>query len=401
MGAGGPTGIARARTPLATRIRNRREVIERALLTRIYGVSDTSGVGDLEYAEGLRAAVPAALEYGILAIEHDDERTPVIPSVLLEQARTAARAGIGIDTVLRRYFGGYALLCDFLIEEAAKEDLLSADALKELLRGQATHFDRLLAAIGEEHARESHAHAASAKARLAQRVQRLLNGEILDTSTLGYDLGRCHIGIAASGPDALRAVHSLCELLDPAALIVPRSETVTWAWLGGDLGLDSERLAETYSHLPAGTAMGIGEQAEGLSGWRRTHAQASAALSVAVRKTGGVIRYAEVARIASMLEDDLLCASLQAMYLEPLSGERDGGATLYETLNAYFAAQRNVSSAAALLGVSRRTVSNRLQVVEDRLGQPLSSVLPDVEAALCLQRLGGMRSYRAAAHQHS
>jgi DNA-binding PucR family transcriptional regulator len=100
-----------------------------------------------------------------------------------------------------------------------------------------------------------------------------------------------------------------------------------------------------------------------------------------------VVRYADVALLASMLRDELLVTSLRELYLDPLEEERDGGAVARQTLKAYVAAERNVSSAAAALGVSRRTVGNRLRMIERRLNRPLPAMIAAIEAALHLDAL--------------
>src|SRR6187397_1897249 len=125
MMVAGATQLAHARAHLAPRLRDRRGETEKALLTRVYGIADTSGIGDPEYAEGLRVAISTALEYGLTAIERGDDLPLPTPPVLLIQARTAARIGISLDTVLRRYFAGYALLGDYLIEEAGRGESLA------------------------------------------------------------------------------------------------------------------------------------------------------------------------------------------------------------------------------------------------------------------------------------
>ena len=117
--------------------------------------------------------------------------------------------------------------------------------------------------------------------------------------------------------------------------------------------------------------MTVGEPGEGLSGWRFSHRQAKAALPVAERRGQAVVRYADVALLASILRDDLLATSLRQLYLEPLERARDGGKVARETLRAYFAAERNISSTAAALGVDRRTVTNRIRAIEDLFGRPL------------------------------
>jgi hypothetical protein len=130
---------------LAERLRERRAEIEDAALNRIYAVSGPPPGGGPEYAEGLRAAVSAAVDCGLDGVERGERGAPPVPKVLLAQARLAARSGVGLDTVLRRYLAGHALLDDFLIEEAERLETLAPVELKSLLRSQAALLDRLLA----------------------------------------------------------------------------------------------------------------------------------------------------------------------------------------------------------------------------------------------------------------
>jgi DNA-binding PucR family transcriptional regulator len=128
----------------------------------------------------------------------------------------------------------------------------------------------------------------------------------------------------------------------------------------------------------------VGEPGEGLAGWRFSHRQAKAALPIAERRGQSILRYADVAVLASLLRDDLLATSLRRIYLEPLERARDGGEAARETLRAYFAAERNVSSTAAALGVDRRTVTNRIRAIEDLFDRPLREVSTELETALRL-----------------
>jgi DNA-binding PucR family transcriptional regulator len=120
---------------------------------------------------------------------------------------------------------------------------------------------------------------------------------------------------------------------------------------------------------------------------RLTHRQAQAALRVALRRPKRLTRYGDVMLLAAVLQDDVSARSLVDTYLSPLDGLRDGP-LLRGTLYAYFEAGRNVTTAAAALGVERRTVSYRLQAFEERLGCRLGTCLPEVELALRLGELG-------------
>jgi DNA-binding PucR family transcriptional regulator len=88
-----------------------------------------------------------------------------------------------------------------------------------------------------------------------------------------------------------------------------------------------------------------------------------------------------------VLQDELLATTLRRLYLEPLQAERDGGEVAIETLRAYFAAGRNVSSAAAVLGVKRHTVTSRVRAIEEKIGRSLDTCTAEVEVTLRLQQL--------------
>ncbi|HEY5054445.1 MAG TPA: helix-turn-helix domain-containing protein [Solirubrobacterales bacterium] len=357
-------------------------------MARAYAVADPGETFDPEYVEGLRAVIPAALDYGLDAIERGEERSSLPPPALLAQARLAARNGVNLDTVLRRYFAGYTLLGDFLIEEAKGADLLGATELKRLLRTQATLFDRLIAAITVEYARESEGRLDTAEQRRAERVKRLLDGELLDTAELRYDFDAHHLGAIGVGPGAGDAFRELAKSLDRRLLAICPGGDSVWAWFGARGALDPEHLEHHISlDWPSRVSLALGEPTQGLAGWRLTHQQARATLPIALRKPQTFVRYADVALLASVLQDDVFTTSLRQLYLVPLEVGHDGGDAARETLRAYFAAGCNVSSAAAALGVKRHTVTNRIRVIEEQIHRPLSSCSAEMETALHLESL--------------
>jgi len=372
---------------LAERLRARHAEIEEALRARVYAISDPGEAVDPEYTAGLRTAIEEALDYGLAGIEAAAEHLPPIPPTLLAQARIAARNEINLDTVLRRYFGGYALLGDFLIDAAHAEEM-SGPVLKRLLRTQATLFDRLIAAVSEEYGRERETRASSAAERRLACVKRLLNGEFVDPSELNYDLEASHLAAIVKGPEAISALDGLAAILDRRLLAVQSDDVTIWAWFGGRHKLQPDEIERAISrHWPERLPLTIGEPAQGLAGWRFTHRQARAALPVAAHTPKAFTRYADVALLASMLQDDLLTTSLRQIYLAPLLEDCDRGAVHRESLRAYLDANCNVSSAAAALGVNRHTVTSHLRIIEERLGRPLNTCTAEVDAALRLEAL--------------
>jgi DNA-binding PucR family transcriptional regulator len=382
---GKQTSTVVASAHLAERLKARRAEIEEALRARVYAISDPTATPDPEYADALSAAVDAALDYGFAGIEANADHPPPIPLTLLVQARIAARSGISLDTVLRRYFGGYALLSDFLIDTAEAEGM-SASRLKGILRTQAFLFDRLITAVSEEHRRESGTQAVSATERRLACVKRLLDGELLDTAELNYDLDAWHVAAIVKGQAALSTLAELAASLDRRLLTVQSDEATVWAWLGGRRRLSASELEHAFSaERTSKLTIAIGEPAHGLSGWRFSHRQAKAAFPIALKGPSPVVRYAEVALLASAISDNILATSLRNIYLAPLAEERDGGATLRKTLLAYLAARGHISAAAASLGVTRQTVRTRLRLVEQKIGRSVDACTAEMEIALGLE----------------
>ncbi len=368
---------------LVERLRARREEIEQTLVTRTYAISDPAEMGDPEYAFGLRTALTAALDYAFACLGQSEAARPPLPAELLAQARAAARAGVGLDTVLRRYFAGYTLLTDCLVSEARA----GYGDLAEAMRSHGELFDGLVAAVTKAYAAESKERLKTSGRRKAERVKQLLKGELVDATDLDYPLEGWHLGLVGVGPRAKDAIGELVGELPYRLLQVRPGGEAVWAWLGARRAPDARLLKVGSSPVPE-AAIAIGEPARGIAGWRATHRQAVAALPVAQRGAKGVVRYGEVALLAASLRDEVLAHSLRELYLEPLAGERDGGEALRKTLRAYLDAGGSASSAAAALGVNRNTVAARLRAVEKSFGRPLLECGGELDVALRLAELG-------------
>jgi GGDEF-like domain/PucR C-terminal helix-turn-helix domain len=378
---------AQARLLLAERLREQMPEIERSTLTRLQGISEAPERPDPDYAEGLRSATSAALEYLLAGVERCETDSLHPPPAVLVQARLAARSRVPLDTVLRRCFAGHALFSDFLMGELEHLKQADPELPKRLLREQAVLFDRMLAAVSEEHLRETTSRAGATRRR-ARLIERLLAGEPLSAAELGYEMQAHHLAVVAKGPRAAEAVRELAAAFDRRLLVLLRNGEVLWAWLAGRKPLDSADVLRRASVArPPELHLAVGEPGEGPEGWRLSHRQARAAFPVALRGEKQVVRYADVAILATAIHDELLAISLPKLYLEPLAQGHDGGALLRKTLRAYFLAECNAASAAATCGVSRQAVNGRLRTIEARLGRSLASCRPELEAALQMDAL--------------
>jgi hypothetical protein len=377
--------VEEIRAALFAGLSARRSEIEQAILARIRLVSGPAAIDGDELAEGRRKAISAGVSHGLAGIERGEDPTGPIPAELFAQARRAARGGITPDVALRRYFAGYTVFSDFVVETAGEGVPLRVPALGSVLHSQAARFERLVIAVMGEYAREK-GHRRPPERRQIEQVKKLLAAEPVDPDELAYELDDWHVGAVARGAAAASVLREVAQAADRRLLLAcPDSETA-WAWFGGRRRVATEEIARLVpSERTARVLLAVGEPARGIEGWRLTHKQASAALRIAKRGAKGVVRYADVGLLASISQDAVLASSLRQLYLAPLAGGRDGGAGLRKTLRAYFTAGRNVSSAASALGVSRQTVGSRLRIIEEKLGRTLESCCPEIEVALRLE----------------
>jgi hypothetical protein len=379
------------RRRVTARLRSRLPEIESAIMAKVVAVSEPVR-DDPIYIAGLREAVAAAVEHGLEALELGSSTPPRVPLALIAQARLAARMEVPLDTVLRRYFAGYTMLLDYVVAEARANSALSGDDLQAILRGQSLVHEHALAVVSEEYAREPKPDQTSLDGRRAQLVRRLLEGEPLDASMLGYTLEQnSHCGVVLHGTGGEELLRALATELNYRRLMIPAGKQLAWGWLGDRDPIDMQSLVARAGLLKReGLTVAFGQPAPGAAGWRLTHRQARVAMAVALRRGDHLLQYVDVALLASLLQDDLLSTSLEEIYLKPIV-ERDDGDVMLLTLRAYFDAGRNISSAAAALKVNRQTVSLRLRRVEERLGDVFGGRAADLEAALRLNELRSLR----------
>jgi AcrR family transcriptional regulator len=149
-----------AQIALVRRLRARRAEIDEAIFTRVSNQwFDQTGSEDPEYVAGLRGAGIAGLDYVLVGIERLGASLEPVPAATLTQARRAARRGVRLDTVLRRYLAGYAVLEGFVMQEVENDEKdwiapTRASALREVLQTISTLLDRLITAVSGAYSKE-------------------------------------------------------------------------------------------------------------------------------------------------------------------------------------------------------------------------------------------------------
>lgn len=366
---------------MVTRLREEAPDIEKALFEQI-GAPEREWLskhgGDIEE---IPKVISAVLEHCFSAIDGDQDRPP--PPEAITHARALARIGCGTDTLLERYIGCKVVFMEHLRQANLSVKPRSDAGFTKAQRRTEDFLLRLLKLVCKEHRAELKRRGRPRKDRELERVEQFLSGKLAyPPEDLGYDFSATHIGVVGSGPGVDDEIRRLAKLLGGQTLILQAYPDRFWAWIGlkrqsSAAGLD-KALKEEWSPR---VRMGIGEPADGLAGWRCTHHQAKAVLPVAIHRSDSVVRYAEVAVIASIAGDALLVEFLLERYVTPLAADGPDRLRLFHaTLSAYFVTNGNRSAAASALGMSRQALAGRLRTIEKRIGQPMEVCGP----VLCL-----------------
>lgn len=377
------------RKRLAARLQEGAEEIEHALYACASALTEgvESEVDDPEYLVGRRAAIAELVDYAVRCLERGSSQPePSVPLAVLAQVRRAARRGVSLGTIMRRYAAGERLLTQFVIDQA---DELASSVLLEVLAAQAPRLDGLLEVVVSEYTQELRRIDRFPLLRLRQCVDRLLSGDpSASVADLDYDLEGWHLGVVVTGARSEASLRSLAANLGCKLLVVPREDDVVWGWLGRATPLpaaEAERMVLTG--LPEDIRVALGEPGERISGWRVTHREALAGFHVMLRRPQKVLRGSKRIVLAAVLRDEGLVDALRHRYILPLGDKGGEGQVLQETLRAYFSTGGNAVTAAAVLDVSRQTVQRRLRRIEQRLGFLLLACQAEIEVALELEQL--------------
>lgn len=376
---------------IAESLRLKTPEIEQAILARLQGVR--AGVPGMaaECVESMHVAAIELLECCVDGMERGDMAAVRLPRSIGRPARCAARAGAGIDAILRYYIAAHTVIGEFVMDSVCRLDRWAESAAAALLRRvQANALEEVLVLVVEEFEHERSRAALSASARRAEIVRRLLAGEERDASGLDYDVeAPCHVALVVTGEfQAEPTARALEGCHNTKHLIASPGDGTIWAWVGGARSVTTEEVVKLLAGAGCrGCFVGVGEPCAGVDGWRLSHRQADAACNLGLCSERGIIKYADDPLLAAAINDEVLARSLHDLYLAPLDRRRGGGAVLRDTLREYFAKSANVSSAAVALGVTRRTVEARLRTAEQLLGRTVQACSAEIDVALRLDEM--------------
>jgi DNA-binding PucR family transcriptional regulator len=377
--------------------------------------------GDAQLQQLLRDNVAANIETTFSAIRNSipiDRVEP--PTAALEYARRLAQREVPPTALIRAYRIGHQTVLAMLLDEVRASDLhpeLRLDAFKRITEVTFSYIDwitqQVIVAYQDEHDRWQD----NRNSVRALRVRELLDSDEVDadlmTTALRYPLRRTHLSLVLWRPESgnndelalmerlvVRAAESVGAQERP--LFVSADPLTGWAWI--PLAADAAstalpRLMELVQADSDAPHIAAGEPLPGITGFRRSHEQATDAHAVAIA-SGSAAR-----RLTSASESGVLLAALLSEkpdgvrrwvgeVLGPLAAATDNDERLRDTLRVFLRTGSSYTAAADELHLHFNSVRRRVQRAQARRGRPISDDRLDVEVALLLCHLFGAATLR-------
>jgi hypothetical protein len=312
------------------------------------------------------------------------------PAIALKEALLTAQMGIPWRAVEKTIWVGYREILDRLFTDIQSAALPRAEEQALIVathRFITTFCSELSSRLAHVYELERDSCVRRGEHRRIEVVKALLNGRAVSDAALGYALDGEHRAVVASGPDREDALNDLARTLDCALLVTPGIDGSAWGWLGGRPTITGAARALVGWEPPAGTQIAFGTIDRGPEGFVRSHAEAVEAHRVALRSGAPTTSYEDVAVDAFALRDERVARAFVLDELGTLADDDERAAELRKTLRAYFAAGNNGSAAAAMLGVHERTVSYRLNSIEDVIPAGIGRRRGELMLALRLHEL--------------
>jgi hypothetical protein len=309
-----------------------------------------------------------------------DDGPPQPPVSEAEQAiQLWARSGLSLGLLLRTYWIEQMVLLEAMMNEIDAGD---AWAVAVTARRLQTWVDKLAAEVSERFEMERTRLSTPSGRRLILTMN-LLRGAPVDSASLGYELMHWHLGCIAWGNDPAATILNLADKLGRSQLALAVDDTTAWGWIGGGTPLSA---ADTRKLMrfnpPQGTALALGDCLRGVPGFRESHRQALDARHVALLTSSERTFYRDVALEALTTRDPQPALAFARRELNNLAETHPNARRDRDTLSAYLAAGQRASAAAAVLGITDETVSNRLRRIEDHLGVRISDRSAELAVAL-------------------
>lgn len=316
-------------------------------------------------------------------------------------ARTLARRGFELPVLLAVYRIGQRSAWQFITETriaGIPDPELRSAVLMQLWPRLASWLDTMVEALIVTFADERDQWQRGARARRTETVRTILAGHTVDvdaaTTALSYPLRQHHTAFVV-WVDEHVADADVQRLLDAtpvavgAALGGDRPLTISsgartaWCWTA-TTKVSNPLSENAIDALPDFVHVAVGTCHQGVDGFRRSHAEALAAQSVAHRLGANVIRYADVelACLASGIAGEDGMSTLVRRELGKLGAADESTARLRDTLRLYLEHAGDARAVGEILNLHPNTVRYRIRQAEQLLGHSVDHRRVYLELAL-------------------
>lgn len=308
----------------------------------------------------------------------------------LEEAATTAYR-VGLSQALRHFVG---IAFEYTDDPVQLRDLLDVVtwSISDFVENTLSHVTEMMKTERAEILRGS-------QPELRETVALVLDGAPIAPrraeSRLAYRLDQEHTAVVVwsteAETDAPRidaAVEALTRQRSGRPLIVRPGASTKWVWLPGPQDLDLALLRSVVDP-GGGVRVAIGHRANGVEGFRRSHADAITAQRMAARfdSTRRIICFEEVQLVALITSD----AEAAERFVRQTLGDLVYAPTdVQDTVLAFVEEHGSITRVAARQYAHRNTVVRRLSRAEALLRQPLADNPVQVAAALQVLRWTGV-----------
>jgi hypothetical protein len=356
-------------------------------------------VGDEQLRDEMRASCEANVEQVLRLLRLGAGADALImPPEAAINARGYVHRGLTLPALLRSYRLGHAWLWEewshalgALIDDPG--ELLEAQELSSAF--MFAYVDRIADDLVAEYGTERERMMRGTAQLRAETARQILRGEVVDeelaVGRLGYELRRHHVALRVSSVSSevrgleRAALEAAGALGRGEPLIVPSGAARLDVWWGSYSPPATDGL-ERYEP-PEGIRVAFGAPAEGVAGFRRSHADATQAERVAALAGAGAAPVTSYTRVelVSLLATDLPRArAFVTAQLGSLAADAEPAARLRETVLAFLAAGGSATRVAKELYVHQNTVAYRIKRAEELLGRRVTERPVELTCALTL-----------------
>jgi DNA-binding PucR family transcriptional regulator len=327
------------------------------------------------------------------------------PVTALEHARAMAARGHSVDVMLRFYRLGHAFFIERFhqaIRHSIPNDGAALRALDALERFGFEYEDRISTQVAAEYVAELERRQNRARAVRMDAVRALLGGVAVDPDAaeraLGHRLATTQLAFVCWAERADLDLAPIAAGLAAALgsqrpLLVSDGAQALWGWVAGTAAATPERarLASVLGARGEPVHVAFGEPHGGPAGFRDSHQEALRArrvVELSGRHPPSATYFSEIALVDALSRDLDAARALVASELGELAAEGAREGEERSALLAVLDAQGGLAAAAAVLGLHRNTVLQRVRRAEERRG-PSEERLLELHTALRLTAVLG------------